>query len=99
MLFGGLPTTGHWRLTTGYWLLATGYWLLATGYWLLATGYWRLTPRRQPAQQHCQDTERQDHQQYRRQQSLSRRESHLVGGVAEEALREQLPADDHVPAH
>ena len=35
----------------------------------------------------------------RGQQALARRERHLVGGVAEEALREELAADDDVPAH
>ena len=38
-------------------------------------------------------------QEDRRQQALARRELHLVGGVAEEALREELAADDDVPAH
>src|SRR6185503_1531991 len=56
-------------------------------------------PRREDAQQDGEDAEWQDHQEDRREQPFLGGEPELVGGVAEEALGEELSADDHVPAH
>jgi hypothetical protein len=36
---------------------------------------------------------------HKKQKSLARDQGHLVGGVAEKTLGEQLAADDDVPAH
>src|ERR1035437_9811899 len=56
-------------------------------------------PWREKLHQNPEDDERQDHQDQGRQEALLRRERHLIRRVAEEALREELAADDDVPAH
>src|SRR6266545_2353698 len=58
-----------------------------------------LLPRRQDPNEHPENHERQRHEQERRQQALLRREGHLVGRIPEEALGEELAADDDVPPH
>ena len=56
-------------------------------------------PRREQLHEHPEDREGEEQEEDRGKQPLARRELHLVGRVAEEALREQLAADHHVPAH
>ena len=59
----------------------------------------RLSPGRQESHEDCQDRKRQQQDEDRGQQALPGSEVQLVGRVAEEALREELAADDDVPAH
>src|SRR5262245_56027113 len=53
--------------------------------------------RREELHESPKDHERENQQDQGREQTLAGREAHLVARVPEEALREELPADDHVP--
>ena len=56
-------------------------------------------PGRQQSYEDRQNDEGKNAEDDRREQSFLGNESHLVSGVSEEALGEELAADDHVPAH
>ena len=56
-------------------------------------------PGRQQPYEDRQNDEGQNAEDDRREQSFLGDETHLVGGVSEEALGEELAADDDVPAH
>ena len=56
-------------------------------------------PRRKNLDERPEDEERENGQAGSGKEAFASDEAHLVGSVAEEALGEELAADDDVPAH